>query len=182
MNQVVLFDLDGTLIDEKVYAQIYPKIIKLVRQKLRGKDFEQFCHAHRLRKNRYGRYDSGDICRKAGLLKEYYQILENEIKRSSVVRSKGMVLLRKLRKQGYAIGIVSNSMKRTIRLYVNAYSLKPDFIFSSENAGCRKDNPLFWKRLAKAQKLNPQECLVIGDDPVEDGVVPGKLGFRTRWV
>ncbi len=89
-----------------------------------------------------------------------------------------------LKSKKKAIGIVSNSMHRTIQLYLKRYNLSEyvDFIFSLDDAGCRKDNDIYWKKLIKKQKLKPSECLMIGDDELEDGQIPLKFGFKTFLI
>jgi len=178
MTTTYLFDLDGTIVDAKIYATICPTVLQLIETKtgLKGEVLEK--KALQLGLHKKERWDSGDLCNGLGLLEEYYSILEKEVEKSSGLRPE----IKDLFQQGKKIGIVSNSMRRTIELYVKRFKLHVDFIFSSEDAGCRKDKVEFWKRLIAKEKSIPKECLVIGDDPMEDGEVPRKLEFRTRLV
>ena len=74
-------------------------------------------------------------------------------------------------------------MHRTIQAYLTKYALKyVDFVFSSDDAKCRKDNDTYWSKLIKKYKLNPEECLMIGDDELEDIQIPAKLGFNTFLI
>jgi len=174
-----LFDLDGTIINHSIYARIYPKIIEMIKSKKKLTFFEINQKAQQLElKKSHGRYDSGELCRKLGLTKEYYQILENNIKFSQP--NKKIIQLIKRRSKKYRIGIVSNSMKRTINLYLNHYHLKVNFIFSAEDAGCKKDNSNYWRKLIKKHKLKPKECVVIGDHILEDRIIPRKLRFKAK--
>ena len=112
---------------------------------------------------------------------EYYLILEKHI---TPPHKEILPLFRQLKKQKKKIGLVSNSMHRTIRLYLQKYRLAKfvDFIFSSEDAGCKKNDNNYWIKLIWQQKLNPQDCLVIGDDRIEDKIIPQKLGFISHLI
>ena len=91
-------------------------------------------------------------------------------------------VLKKLK--GKKIGIISNSMRRTIELYLSQYRLEEYFvfIFSFEDVGYKKHNSEYWKKLIKKEKLNPKECLVVGDNPIDDEKIPKKLGFNTLLI
>jgi HAD superfamily hydrolase (TIGR01549 family) len=170
---IFLFDLDDTLIDTSIYAKMYPSIVSEV--KSRGHDIDSLD----LKKNKYGNYDSGDVCKKLDMLDFYYSILEKEISVNNVLFSEVKEVFSSLEGKK---GIVSNSMLRTIKLYLDKYDLKVDFIFSSDNAGCNKDSVEYWKKLIAAENLDPSECLVIGDDYEEDVEVPSSLGFKTFYL
>ncbi|MBS3168854.1 HAD family hydrolase [Candidatus Woesearchaeota archaeon] len=183
---VFLFDLDDTLIDTKIYAQLYEPILRLIVEKreLTGKSLDKKAAEFGLTKNKYGRWDTGDLCRELGLLAEYYEELEKMIEMVPVLRDSVLDVFSKLREKKKKIGVVSNSMRRTIELYLQKYNLLPfvDFIFSQNDAGCRKNDPVFWKKLIQKEKLNPEESLVVGDDPIEDGEIPRSLGFKTFLI
>ena len=183
MIKTYLFDLDDTLIDARIYAQLYPKILLLIenKKKLKGTDLDRAAESFGLKKNKYGRWDTGDLCKGLGLLNEYYRELEKLIEVEPVLHDSVEKVFTKVKKKRAEIGIVSNSMQRTIRLYLVKYGLTNhvDFIFSSDDAGCNKDNGNYWKKLLETEKLNSKECLVIGDDELEDVQVPAKFGFKT---
>lgn len=186
MISTYLFDLDDTLISNEIYAAIYPTIKELIQKKfhLSEQQFEEKARSFGLQKNKYCRFDTGDLCGKLGLTEEYYRILNEHIEVIPVLKEDVYRVLEKLQKNGKRIGVVSNSFKKTIQLYLQKYRLASfvTFIFSSEDAGCRKDKIKFWKSLIQKEELNPQECLVIGDHQVEDKEVPGRLGFQTFLI
>lgn len=137
-----------------------------------------------LTKNKFGRWDTGDLCRELGLLEEYYQLLERHIKVTPSLHNTVIDTFKKLKTKKKKIGIVSNSMIRTINAYLNKYQLHEylDFVFSRDDAKCKKQENAYWKALIKKKKLKPQNCLVIGDDPEQDVKVPKKLGFKTFLI
>lgn len=182
MISTFLFDLDGTLIDPRIYARIYSPIMKMVKRKLKlsEKELSKKIKSFGLVKNSQKRYDSGEICREFGLMKEYYQILKKEIRKNKSWQKPMIQEIKKIK--NHRIGIVSNSFHRTIKLYLTSAKLKVDFIFGSDNAGCKKDKPEYWKRLIRQYHLRSKECLVVGDNLKEDYLVPRKFGFSTKKV
>ncbi|MBI4448858.1 HAD family hydrolase [Candidatus Woesearchaeota archaeon] len=137
-----------------------------------------------LQKNKFGRWDSGELCKQWDLLEEYYQVLETHIKVLPVLKGNVIKTFERIKAKGGKIGLVSNSMARTIMGYVNKYGLRKylDFVFSRDDAGCKKDKEEYWKSLIEKRHLKPAECLVIGDDPEHDVKTPSKLGFKTLLV
>ena len=183
-----LFDLDGTLVDEKIYSRIYSKIVKMIKEK-KGLDEEEIsgrAEQWKLTRNKEGRWDTGELCKELGLLNSYYRILEKEIqtKVKLIMHKKIIVLLRDGEKKKKKIGIVSNSFRKTISLYIKALHLDKqiDFVFSSEDAGCKKKEKKFWKKLREQEGLTPEKCLVIGNDEIDDQNVPRLAGFRTSLI
>ena len=181
---IFLFDLDDTLIDTKIYAKIYPIIVSKVCSKLSINEDELFSKAASLglKKNKYGNYDSGELCNKLELLDLYYSVLEKEIEINDVLFSEVKEVFNSLKEKDSRIGIVSNSMLRTIKLYLDKYGLLVDFIFSSDYTGCNKDSVKYWEKLIATEKLDPSSCVVIGDDYNEDVEVPSSLGFKTFYL
>ncbi len=183
MFNVYLFDFDDTIISTTIYAEIYPLVLEMIENKRRLKqpEIDQKARQFGLKKNKFGRWDSGELCRHLGLLEEYYRILREHISIIPVLHVQSIALFQELKAHRKKVGIVSNSMKKTIELYLQRYELHRfvDFVFTPEDAGCTKDKVQYWKKLLLLQKLKPEECIVIGDHPQEDGTIPKRAGFRT---
>ena len=184
--KVYLFDFDDTIISTKIYAQMYHPILIMIKKRFKWND-QQVEHKARelgLIKNKSSRYDTGDLCRELGLLVEYYGILEKNIKVVPALPNTIVNVFKKIKSKNKMIGIVSNSMNKTIALYLKKYKLFSyiDFIFSQDDAGCTKREEKYWKRLIQKEKLNPSECLMIGDDPIEDRKIPRRFKFMTLLI
>ena len=110
MISTYLFDLDDTLIDTSIYREIYSEVLSKIKEKT-DVDIDSLG----LKKNKYGNYDSGELCRSLGLLDLYYSVLESQIEVKEVLHDSVLELFSLLRKKGKKIGIVSNSMLRTIK-------------------------------------------------------------------
>lgn len=183
MLKTYLFDFDDTIISTKIYAEMYPLILELIKnkRKLTEREINQKARELGLKKNKFWRWDSGELCKRVGLLEDYYRILQEHIPVVPALHVHSITLFQQLKARKKKIGIVSNSMRRTIELYLQRYDLHRfvDFMFTSEDAGCNKDKVQYWKKLILELKLNPAECLVIGDHPLEDNTLPRKVGFKT---
>ncbi len=181
--KIYLFDFDDTIISTKIYAKIYLPILTLVKTKFNwtNKQLEQKAKELGLGKNKFGRWDTGDLCRELGLLEEYYALLEKHLKVVPVLYKNTILMFKKIKKKKKKIGIISNSMLRTITMYLNRYQLHHyiDFVFSRDDASHQKQEAAYWKKLIKKHKLKPTECLVIGDDLEQDKIMPEKFRFRT---
>jgi len=186
MIQTFIFDLDDTLIDTKIYKELYPSILSMIEEKkgLAGKELDNKARELSLKKNRSDRWDTGDLCRELGLLDEYYIELERLIEVVPVLHDTVETIFEELKKKGKDIVIVSNSMRRTINAFIKKYRLPKyvKFIFSQDDAGCRKYDIKFWEQLVEKEKLVPKECLMVGDDLLEDVELPKKLGFNVFHV
>ena len=181
-----LFDFDDTLISTKIYSDIYEPILLMIRNKLKLsiEEIDKKAPELGLKKNKFGRWDSGDLCRELGLTEEYYHILGKHIEVIPILHDKVIEVFEKITFEKKKIGIVSNSRRRTISLYLHKYELLKyiEFIFSQDDAGCRKNEEFFWKKLLAKEKLIAKDCLVIGNDPVDDIKVPQKFGFNTKLI
>jgi len=183
-----LFDLDGTLIDMRIYEKLYLPLLEKIRYKLdltqEGLDIK--AEQLNIKKASHKRYDTGELCKALGLLDLYYEGLEKAINKENIIRNNTKDTLKRLKQDNKTIGIISNSMKKTILLYMDKCDLTRyiDFIFCPEDTkdNIKKDNPKFWKELIKKHDLDPKECMIIGDNPIDDISIPDILNFNTRLL
>jgi FMN phosphatase YigB (HAD superfamily) len=174
--ECVLFDLDGTLIDVRIYRDIFPEMKEKLMKRLKISEKGLMQKARKLGfKGSF--FDSGEFCRKAGLLGLYYGTLEKRLKSVNALNKEAKKIFAGLKKRKVKIGIVSNSMRKTIILYTKAYGLKPDFVFGIDDADCLKSTK-YWKALIKKEKLDPKQCLIVGDSYKNDIVPTKRLGFN----
>jgi len=78
--------------------------------------------------------------------------------------------LAKLRKEGYLLGVCSNSIRRTVETMMEKAGIKEyfDVLLSNEEVTNPKPDPEMYDMAIKKIKLKPQECLIIEDN--ENGV------------
>jgi len=102
------------------------------------------------------------------------------------LESKGQVyshtipLLKKLKKKGYKIALLSNvthfHAKRFLKSKISKYIDKP---FFSSDLGSIKPDPRNFKRVLKYFKVKPSEAIMIGDNYLDDIIPSRKLGLHT---
>lgn len=174
---IYLFDFDDTLIDTKIYAEMYPEIMQAIQKKY--PTINEIAKKNNVTINKFGRYDSGELAKKLDMLDTYYEILGKHIDTMPVLKKNVIETLKKLK--GNRIGIVSNSMKRTINTYLQKYNIEKyfDFIYSVDDSSCKKNDINYWQGLIKKYKINPNDCIIIGDNEIDDKLIPNKLGFNT---
>lgn len=178
-----LFDWDNTLMSIEIYKKIYPKFISYITKKYNKTESELYNEVKsKVRLYQNNKMDSGELAKELGEFDYYYKILKEEAQNKNYLFHDTVNTIQGLRDSGHKIGIVTNSFRKTIEVYLETYNLKVDFIFSSENADCKKSNPLFWKKLIKKYDLDPKECLVEGDDEIEDYGIPLEQGFNTKLI
>ena len=123
LYQIYLFDLDGTLIDEKIYDRIYEPVLKMIcaKRMISIENLDKRAEEVGLKKNKKGRWDTGDLCFEFGLLDQYYEILLRQIEVGGVLKDNVVTTFSRLKDEGKVIGVVSNSMRRTIKTYIQKY-------------------------------------------------------------
>src|SRR3989338_5872375 len=124
--KVYLFDFDDTIISTKIYAELYQPLLKMIKSKLKLTDIQlnQKAEDLDLKKNKFGRWDTGDLCRELNLLEEYYRVLEKQIKVMPVLHDTVISVFKNIKSKKKKIAIISNSMRRTVNAYLQKYDLE----------------------------------------------------------
>lgn len=81
-------------------------------------------------------------------------------------------LLDKLQRQGYQLGIISNhaiSARATMEKFVSSYIPSENIIISQE-VDVHKPAKTIYKRAASRLRVNPAECVLIGDNLCVDAI------------
>ena len=92
--------------------------------------------------------------------------------------------LKKLREQGYRLWLLSNAQQ-----IFTAYELvhlglgkQLDGIYLSSDYGCRKPDVRFYRALLKEQNLDPENCLMIGNDRETEIAGAKAVGLATLYM
>lgn len=87
-------------------------------------------------------------------------------------------------KRKYKIGLITNG--RTAIQYgkINQLGIADDFdtILVSEEAGIKKPDPRIFEMALINLDLSPNECVYVGDHPVNDMEGASKAGMETIWI
>ncbi len=86
-------------------------------------------------------------------------------------------VLRELRRQGLAIGLVSNT-SRDLDRFVDTFSLDVDAVVSSGTHGKVKPDPSIFRAALLLLGVEPQEAVMVGDSLADDVAGAHSIGMR----
>jgi putative hydrolase of the HAD superfamily len=114
-------------------------------------------------------------------LLDYYN---REYVKSAVLMDQAREVIQQIRNKNYITGLITNG--KTLIQYgkVDQLGIRNDFdfIIVSEEAGCKKPDPRIFDMAAKKLGLKPEECIYIGDHPLNDIEGASKIGMKTIWM
>lgn len=186
MIKLVIFDLWNTLIYKKVNLDTYHKVLQKKKVKISREDFVGvFEKSVQTKKWRSERKAYKRLCKNLGLKtsKENVDFIMNlRDKREETVKtySHTSSILRKIKKQGYKLGIISNvSIFSVKRIKKHTTFLKyVDYPLFSYLAGTVKPDPKIFRKMLKKARVKPEEALMIGDNYENDVKIPRSLGMK----
>ncbi|MBQ7307093.1 MAG: HAD family hydrolase [Clostridia bacterium] len=201
MIKAILFDLDGTLLpmDQDVYTKNYMKglVKKLSPNDLtKGnniiesvwKGFEGMVRNDGKRSNEdvffeiFSQNLDKSIVYDLELFEDYYKNEYQVIKGFCGYNEKAKVVIDLLKEKGYKLILATNpvfpriateSRVKWAGLDVNDF----DYITTYEDCYHSKPNPEYYLEIANKQKIDPKECLMVGNDVRED-MVAEKVGMK----
>ena len=89
-----------------------------------------------------------------------------------------------LRKKGFRLWLLSNAQEVFTRYELNALNLANSFdgIYLSSAFGFRKPDARFFRALLEEQKLDPDKCLMVGNDRDTDIAGAKDVGLATFYM
>ncbi|NUG02360.1 HAD-IA family hydrolase [Acinetobacter oleivorans] len=166
MSKIIMFDMDGTLLDlafddfiwneclPERHAKTHQLPLSVSKEKL-----YQFYQSHR---HTLVWYSSTYWTKTVGVdvLK-----LQQEFQSKIQARSGCIELLQQLKEQGYICWLVTNADRASLRLKLDNIAIEHffDVIISSEQVGYAKEDINFWQELQKLHPFNPDEIIFIDD-------------------
>ena len=168
MIKLILFDLDGVLIDAK-------EIHYLALNDALGKDYAISISDHRNLYDGRKTYEKlALLTERVGLPVELHQKIFDEKQRLTMVLMQDLepieeikLLFQELEAQGYMIGVCSNSIRRTVLTALAKTGLIEHctLILSNEDVKNSKPHPeIYWKAMSMMGCL-PEETMIIEDSP-----------------
>jgi len=185
--KLVVFDLWKTLAYKNGNYKHYPlrMMLKKTNTKIRLKDFVKiYENSIQLKKwdSKYEAYKN--LCKNMGVEPNKKNInLFISLREAVELRTKIYVhvipMLKKLKKQGYKIGLISNTCVFSIKHIKKTNLLKCiDYALFSFDIGTIKPNLKAFRKMLKISKSKPGEAIMIGDKLGDDVIPPRKMGMN----
>jgi putative hydrolase of the HAD superfamily len=114
---------------------------------------------------------------------ELLDFYSSEYVKNAVLMEHAREIVQHLRKK-YKTGLITNG--KTLIQYgkIDQLEIRSDFdlIIVSEEAGIKKPDPRIFELALRRLELNPEQCIYIGDHPVNDIEGAAKIGMNTIWM
>lgn len=93
-------------------------------------------------------------------------------------------LIKTLVARGVKVAIISNGARqsREATLAHLSFNQHVSLLLSSESAGCHKPDPRIFLQAAQTLELDPQQCLYVGDHPINDIKGATAAGMSAVWL
>ena len=203
MIKAVLFDLDDTLYEyEPVHQKALGEVYKVFNKKIRKISKERFKRLFNLSKIEIKQELSGTASSHNRIL--YFQrLIEkthntvnpeitlnlyntywNSFLRNMKLRGDVIFTLKKLKRDGFKIVIVSDlttniQLRKIHKLKITPYV---DYLVTSEEAGSEKPHPIMFLLPLKKLNMLPQEIIFVGDNKGKDITGANAVGMETILI
>jgi putative hydrolase of the HAD superfamily len=87
--------------------------------------------------------------------------------------------------RNHRLGLISNfDDSETGHLIMHDTGIRElfDAVIISADTGYRKPNPLIFKKLLDAMRLEPADILFVGDTPLDDVLGSKGVGMHSAWI
>lgn len=190
MIRSVIFDLDGTLLDRnnslyRFVVDQYDRIIK------NTKNIDKESYIYRFIELDHRGYVWKDRVYQE-LIKEFDLPLDwNELLtdykdgfcKHATPFPNTTELLENLIGKGYKLGMITNGFGDFQSSNIQALGIQEYFavILISEIEGIRKPDPAIFKRASSLLGVRPEECVYVGDHPINDVTASKSVGMKGIW-
>ena len=168
MEKVILFDMDGVLVNtEPLHYRLWKQVFAE-----RGLDiaFEVYkgcigANGKRLMELVLEHYGV-DYRDDATIFARYYQLKEETLRYGDIPRIEGVnATLAELQKRGYRMAVASSSSRKNIEMCLQSLQIQHFFevLFSAEQVARPKPAPDVFLAAAAAMDASPETCVVVED-------------------
>ncbi|WP_088040763.1 HAD family hydrolase [Bacillus sp. EAC] len=191
MIKVVLFDLDGTLLNrdasllnfiEQQYVRFNSNLNHIKKEKYISRfielDSRGYVWKDKVFTQLINEYNLTDVTMNE-LLDDYI----SQFKHHCVPFDHLITMLKDLKNKSYHLGIISNGRGKFQLDNIKALGIDQffDCILISETEGVSKPNPEIFKKAIDYFDVLPEECVFIGDHPKNDYFGAKNVGMSVIW-
>lgn len=117
---------------------------------------------------------------KMGMPSEVLEKVAKEIQQSRQLDDKVMNIVRRLRKEGYQLALLTDNVQETLEFWVDKYQLEDyfDVIVNSAHYGLLKTDPEIYHLTLHNLGVRPGETLFVDDNPTNVELAE-RLGMKT---
>ncbi|WP_055107847.1 HAD family hydrolase [Paenibacillus ihumii] len=187
--QAVIFDLDNTILDRKSTFNRF--VISFVRRYFQHLEDTEHIMNRIIYLDQDGYKDKDELfselleelpwAMKPGIteLLDYYRV--NYVANASLMEYAYETIT--YARQKYKLGLITNGRNAIQYGKIDQLGIRHDFdlIIVSEEAGIKKPNVKIFEMAIEKFDLRPEQCLYIGDHPINDIEGAGRAGMETIW-
>jgi putative hydrolase of the HAD superfamily len=188
--KAILFDLDNTILDRtSTFSGFTHAFIKTYFEHIEESQ-EIFDRIMFLDQDGYK--DKGELFaelieelpwRATPLKAELLDFYSHEYVRNAVLMDRARDVINHTRKK-YRTGLITNGRTSIQYGKIDQLEIRDEFdlIIVSEEAGIKKPDPRIFEMALERLQLKPEECIYVGDHPVNDIAGAAKIGMGTIWM
>lgn len=184
MIKRLIFDVDGTLITGIDFSVFVEKALKRINSYSK-ECLEKFLNAIKTYEAKFDNYNEKDYLKHIGdainkeLNVEFIDIFFDELKHAIPPQNKDLIYTISELSKKYELVLLTNYFKKSQLNRLNNMGIGKFFI---EAYGEELIKPNLNTYLNACGKNKPNECIMIGDDPILDIVYAQKAGLNTIFV
>jgi putative hydrolase of the HAD superfamily len=192
MNNIkaILFDLDNTILDRtstfnnftNSFLKIYFDHIE-VKQEIFDRIIYLDQDGYKDKKELFSELLEELPWKMKPLQTELLDFYKTEYVKNAVLMEHTREILQHIRKK-YKTGLITNGNTSIQYGKIDILEIRSDFdlIIVSEEAGIKKPDPKIFELALTKLELSPEQCIFIGDHPVNDIEGAAKIGMKTIWM
>jgi putative hydrolase of the HAD superfamily len=188
--RAAVFDLFGTLIDDSTPGE-YEDFLRRLADRLGAapEDFATAWAQHDVA--RYtGPIDAcfAAICADVGVsdpqrIAGALELRRDNLQRILVPRPDALATMRTLRERGFALGMISNASSELAPLWAeSAFADVFDIALFSADERMMKPDPRLYRRMAQLLRVEPEECVFVGDGAYRELQGAEAVGMRAILI
>lgn len=162
--KVILFDVDGTLIDtDELIINSYKELFRRFRPEYKLTKEEEISFLGPTLASMFPKYFKEDF---ELLFSVYRNYSHDHMREYSFVYDSAIEVIEYLKEKGYRLGVVTSRFKSSVMSVLNEFDLTKYFeiIISLDDVMNPKPNPEGINKCLEYFKVSPSECLYIGDN------------------